>query len=648
MKRGSAATLLITLLLILCSLGVAAEVALDLAEEKHRSLWSIHPAAGEASFDSFERVPGNPIFTGSAPYEWPVNGFLLKDPVSGSLNVYVGLYARGYFGHPTKCLLLQSQNITGPWQNKGIVLEGDAKLFDGDGKKGGHTPDVTVWYDQGKYHMLYDWARNDLNDMGLAYASAAKPEGPFVRAPEPIIAQSKQKTYFGVFGCTYGGTLLKRKDDWLIVSATSVAPGNKGGTWAMVAMNSKAPEGPYSEPVVVLFPQSKVFFPAPLEFFPAFSHDGFAYVPATILANRNIQILFRVRLEDALKPEAWEVFQYGSLWHAEAVPHEAWGIWGQTFTGFVDNDGTFNVMFPSKNGADVGTINLARRSWNKPYKNGFVISASEGHSLSLYQRKLSTFKVEAQMRSNGPKSLIWNHHAALGTDRVWHAGGVPHAITLAGHTIFSLNPGGWSIRQIASDGAAKELAKGDSAKSRGLTADDVAIQQSADTLSIRVNGQPVWSGPVAPQAGCIGVFAQKGSVTYVDKFVVSPEGEPCSTFLLATDGITGAGFGDKGWTKETHGNYKFGFGYYSTQEQQTAKWNYVGKGFALWSPSSPHGGVCEIWLDGKKLGEVNQHTDAPQASARRFTKEDVPFGFHAVTIVRKSGAIICDSLETLP
>ena len=57
-------------------------------------------------------------------------------------------------------------------------------MFDGDGKRSGYMPDVSVAYDPGdrRYHMLYDWARPDAtsgfsHDSGIAYAVSERPEG---------------------------------------------------------------------------------------------------------------------------------------------------------------------------------------------------------------------------------------------------------------------------------------------------------------------------------------------------------------------------------------------------------------------------------------------------------------------------------------
>ena len=56
---------------------------------------------------------------------------------------------------------------------------------------------------------------------------------------------------------------------------------------------------------------------------------------------------------------AWGVHQLGSLYHWEgdaAAP----GLFGQTFSGFVDANGGFQIMYPSKKAGGIGTISLAR------------------------------------------------------------------------------------------------------------------------------------------------------------------------------------------------------------------------------------------------------------------------------------------------
>ncbi len=627
----------------------AEQPRIDIAASKYRDSWLHHPVIGDPSFDSFERVPGNPIYTGRKPYEWPVNGYLFKDPISSFTYAYFTRYPRGYWGGNIAVGLLRSKDGQTQWEN----LEDTPDLLEDNKKEGCIVADPMVFFDDGKYYMIHGWGILKTDNRGMACARSDKPEGPFLRLPELLVNQPNQPLLNGIYQFIYGSTVVRRKQDFLMLSGISL-PGsadspNPGGAWALCALRSRRIEGPYAPPATILIaPQSKYYQPCPVEWFPAFTHEDYVYAPATSLgANRNFQIVYRAKIEEAHRPEAWEVFQSGSVWHSEAVENEASGIWGQTFSGFVDQ-GVFHVLFHCLNSRNEGTLNLARRPWDKPYRDGFALSAPAAPSLALYQRGLSEFLLRARLRCNGPKILLWNHDAPLGVDKVWHVGGASHTLTLSSCTQFALAEKGWGLRKIAMDGGITPLAGGEGVKSKGLDVDEVEVSQEREVLRISVNGALLWEGKVNAQAGSIGFLAEKGTTLFVDKLLVSTEGQPCSKFLLPTDGIAGAGNGEREWTREAHQNYKYGFGYYTVQEDRAAKWNYTGRGFAIWSPRSPQGGVCEVWCDGRKLGDFDQHAEVREASSQRFKAEDLPFGYHAVSIVRKSGVLFCDSLEFFP
>ncbi|HQL95302.1 MAG TPA: hypothetical protein PL005_11525, partial [Candidatus Hydrogenedentes bacterium] len=97
----------------------AAPSTTDYAEAAHREDWLRHPVLGDPSFDAFTRLPGNPVLQGTPPYEWPVNGFLFEDPVSGDWFLYVGRYLKGYAlsaEQPTHCLVMRSRDRGKSWE----------------------------------------------------------------------------------------------------------------------------------------------------------------------------------------------------------------------------------------------------------------------------------------------------------------------------------------------------------------------------------------------------------------------------------------------------------------------------------------------------------------------------------------------------
>ena len=389
----------------------------DYADVKWKDEWLQHPVLGGPSFDSFERMPGNPVWRGKPPLEWPVNGFFFIDPVSSDFFIYIGAYTTGYVGKPSSCLGLRSKDKGKTWQYLGTILAPDPSLFD----KGGHTPDVSIAYEKGGadgkkpgvYHMIYDWGEADFNsEGGIAYARADKPEGPWVRSHEPITRNSTLPLMEGRYRRTYAATLIKRKSDWLITGMMDDAP----HSWTLFVMTAASPEGPYSERKLVRDVRENYFHPPLLEFFPSFVHDGYIYAPATSVArNRNYGVMFRAPLEKATESTAWEVYQNGSIWHSEDKESEYEGLWGQTFSGQVDSKNILWAMAPSRDPDNLGTIHVVKRLWNKPYRErGFVLNAHSGPTLTLLRSAFGAFEISLQVNLKGTARLIWDYEGVLG------------------------------------------------------------------------------------------------------------------------------------------------------------------------------------------------------------------------------------------
>jgi len=193
-------------LLVILPVSGLAVAGVDYADSRRAGLWLQDPVCGGPSFDAFVHAPHNPLHRGAPPFEWPVNSFFFPDPVSGNRYIYIGDYPEGYAARPSRCVLLRSANRGQSWSNLGVVLEGSKELFD----QGGATPDVSVVYADGRYHMVYDWVEPDWSQLGgLAYAWAEKPEGPFHRAPQPITRNKELTPLLGKYQRTYAATLLR-------------------------------------------------------------------------------------------------------------------------------------------------------------------------------------------------------------------------------------------------------------------------------------------------------------------------------------------------------------------------------------------------------------------------------------------------------
>jgi len=140
-------------------LGLAASVAAetptvtDYAEVSQRDQWLRHPVYGDASFDTFTHAASNPVCRGKAPFEWPVNGFLFEDPVSGDWFLYIGHYGAGYQRHdkhPSHATVFRSGDQGRHWKDLGRIFPVEEHIFDGEVSPVWGAPDVAVTYADGR------------------------------------------------------------------------------------------------------------------------------------------------------------------------------------------------------------------------------------------------------------------------------------------------------------------------------------------------------------------------------------------------------------------------------------------------------------------------------------------------------------------
>ena len=630
------------LILLLLVLGAVTQAA-DYAEGRHAPDWWRHPVYGDPSFDAFERRPGNPIHRGAPPFEWPVNGFLFEDPLSGHWFVYVGEYGKGYLTPPSRCLLYRSTDRGGTWSRVGVVLEGDAASFD----RGGHTPDVSVVYADGRYHMVYDWGEPDFTvEGGLAYAWAERPEGPWHRAAEPITRNSRLPKLLGRYQRTYAATLLRRKHDWLILGMMDRAPQG----WALFAITAPRPEGPWSERRLVRHVERDDFHPPLLEFFPAFAQGGHAYAPATSVAlNRNFNALFRADLEKAHEPEAWRLSQHGSLWHAEDVEHEFHGIWGQTFSGFGDRQGMFQAMFPSRDADGRGTINLAQRRWSRPLRpRGFVLTGHAGPSLTLLRQAYVDFQLEARLVWRGRVELLMDYAAPL-EPHTPTSDATLHSVVNTRQTALVLADGAWSV--VRRDAAGKEarLEFGRLPATNHLT---IRLERRDESLTLGFDGRPAWSG-LAPantaweRSGVLGWRVAAHTHLVVQKFGVTGQRRMARISLGSNEALLGAAEAASDWEERNDVKFRFGRGRVSRLPGARAKWNVIGRQFELWSPRGPDFGEVEVRLDGRPVAELDLRAETLEPSRVVWQSAKLRDEGHALVLMATSGRLPVDSVDVV-
>jgi hypothetical protein len=535
------------------------------------------------------------------------------------------------------------ERIGGGWEEMGLAIEGDANMFDGDNVHPGAMPDVSIVYADGRYHMVYDWANHANTRGGLAYAWAARPEGPFHRAPCPIHEDTFQTPILGCYVRTYAATLIQRKYDWIIMHDMST-PGNAGGTWALACMTAARPDGPYSSPTLLLYPQADHYLPPYMEYYPAFVHAGYLYAPATSVAlNRNYQCLFRAPLEQAHQPAAWEIAQHGSVWHAESNIAEAQGIWGQTFSAQVSPGGTMRVYFTSKTRDDIGTVHLAHRAWNEPFHDGFVLSAPNAAALAVLRGDVTEFTCHVKVNATGAWSLGWQCQGPLGPDT---AGWNPqvHPLVRTRRMEVQLDETEWRCVSIDAQGQEHLLDHG--RRETSIVA-HLEVSQQTNLVMLRLNGELVSTLAIPALAGRLELCAAAGTRLQVHACEVKGDLMSSSEVLLATEALAGAGTGihTQEWQPVQDEHFRFGTGFRNVSSVARAKWNYYGAGFKLYAPRSSAYTKARIIADGVQIGIVDLYAEQEQTS-QVVCEASLPAGFHAVAIEPLNGGTIpCDCLE---
>jgi hypothetical protein len=670
------------LLLVLPADGLAA-AGVDYAESRHAGLWLQHPVYGGPSFDAFVHSPQNPLYRGGPPLEWPVNSFFFPDPVSGNWYVYVGEYCEGYAARPSRCVLLRSTDRGQSWMNLGVVLQGSKEMFD----QSGHTPDVSVVYEGGRYHMVYDWVEPDWSQLGgLAYAWAEKPEGPFHRAPQPITLNRELTPLLGRYRRTYAATLLRRKHDWMIVAMMDHSP----NSWALFAFTAPKPQGPYGERVLLRNVEGDGFHPPLLEFYPAFVHRGFVYAPATSVAlNRNYNALFRAPLEQAAEPGAWELFQNGSVWHAEDVENEAYGLWGQTFSGWVDGHGVLQAAFQSRDPKGMGTVNLAARPWNQPLrKSGFVMSGHQGPSLTLLQRAFAGYRLDAKLRVRGTVRLLVDYDGVLGPNRP-DADATLHPLALSRCNAVELSEKGWKVIHFGETGEKTVLAAGsrtggkaavqvvgqasrlppgasrprrsDRGRDALLTGETPAPLPGQPAVSVRldrklsgetslcVDGRTLWTGELPPRRASglsvLGIEVEPHSHLVVEQFAVQGKPQPAAINFLFSEAILGAGGSGKDWQELRGPEFHYRLAALSKTPGARVKWNVEGRQFTLWGPRGPEFGKAQVKVDGRVLANLDLHAERLTSSQPAWKSPRLKDSPHAVVLTATEGMLVVDSIE---
>jgi hypothetical protein len=623
----------------------------DYALLSHHDDWSHHYAYGSPSWNTFERFPNNPVYTGRDGMEWPVNGSLFSDPVTKNWYLFIGEYRRYYSDvrdstSPNwNCVIYKSKDKGKNWEKIGDLFPMNMACYDSLQIQ---VADVMVVYDQGKYHMTFDWVGSkaswqDIGETGIGYAVADHPEGPYLVSREPlkINTQYVNKPLLGRYGRVFAPMIIKRKNDWALLYVMDTSPPR---SWALAASTASQPNGPYSDSKIILNVEEKTNYPPLLEYFPAFTYDGYAYFPATSVSiNRNYQSVYRVKIEDITDSDKYEIFSAGSFWHSVNVGNEYAGIWGQTFSGFIDDKDSIYVMYPSKDPQNYGTINLAKASWNHLYRNrGFNLTANEGNSFSYIKKVIDVEVIDITFKLEGTMHLIWDFHSPIDILNGW--GKFDLYQNDAAYKEIVINKTDWKINVLDSG---KNIQFVDSGKIKNWNNEKNRLQLKKENgkYILVLNDSQCWEGILKSNPGVAGLSLNPYGYLFADRFVVDGRKIKGSVTYGFYEALVNAGNQDSDWVFKKDSQFLYGRGAVSKKDSSFAKWNFYGKGFELFSPKGPLYGTINIYLDGKLLKKTSIKNSQEIKSSVIFKSGNLPLGDHAVYIESLDGLLPVDCIN---
>ena len=479
---------------------------------------------------------------------------------------------------------------------------------------------------------------------GLAVAVSDKPEGPYKIFNKPAITNGffYNNPIFGKYNRCYAGTLIKLRGQWIFLFDLDSGP---NFSWGLTAITAPTPEGPWSEPVVLASCESDKYHPSLLEYFPVFLYKDTLYAPATSVAkNRNFQCIFRAPANEAMDPEKWELWQEGSMWHGINADHEYEGIWGQAFSGLINKEGAFKVMYPSRDKENRGTINLASTDWNNIQRDtGFVLSGHGAPSFSAITGFYSTPIIESSFSYYGTIAFVWNYKAPMGPD-LPRSDAELHPSMFMSNTRFQLTENEWFLLNAFSNGRTDTLGRGMLDKREVYS---LKIENRNQITIVSIDNNVVWQGsPKNIDFGNCGLFVMKYSGIDVKSYIVSGKRHPGYMNWLYTEGLSNSGSDMKDWEMiEKSSLFTYGIGAVSKNDSTLAKWSFTGNGFDLYCPKMPALGMAEIEVNGDVVGEIDLYSETPEKSALVYSIRGLTSKKNAIIIKGKNSKISIDYLR---
>jgi len=342
------------------------------------------------------------------------------------------------------------------------------------------------------------------------------------------------------------------------------------------------------------------------------------------------------------KANSYELFSDGGFWHSENVENEDAGIWGQTITGFIDKDSIY-VMFPSNDPKNYGTINLAKASWNKLFRErGFSLTANKGNTFSYIKKAVDVEEINMEFRLDGKMHVIWDFNSPLDKLDGWGKFTLDH--TYADYKEIVIDKSGWQINVYESGKNMNQLDSG-VIKDWKKDGNQILLQKINGESQLSINGLRCWQGVLTNRPGIIGLALDPNSFLFANRLIV--EGPQVVGFVTYGfyEALVNSGNQDSDWEFKTDSLFLYGKGAVSKKDSSFAKWNFEGKGFEIYAPRGPLYGTVNIYLDGKMVKVISLKNEKDLKSRSIYKSLDISTGKNAVYLETSDGLLPLDCIK---
>ena len=390
-------------------------------------------------------------------------------------------------------------------------------------------------------------------------------------------------------------------------------------SWGLLAMTAADPAGPWSDPVMVLGIEGDAYYPAHGGIVPGVRPRRLC-LRAEHVAGGQSQLPGDLPRGDRVGPSARRLAARSARYGVARRVRGTGSDWASGARPTRDSSigrGSSRCSFASRETASgLGTINFASRPWDHPSARArFRRQRPGGREPRAAAVCVEGFSTAGRPTLRGrPGRIVWGYQAPLGPDR-HSCDATLHALTRTRHQGLEISSQAWRLLTV--DAAGKIAAdRRRSARSRSVAA-SCRLAPRRQQHGIVDRRQAALARAECPSPPDRSGFSSSRTAIWPWSDLPSPvPGSRPRSPIWPRKPSPGRACPSKIGTRRLATDYRFGVGAVRKTPGGRVKWNFRGRGFRLWSPKGPDFGRCDLLIDGRRMAELDMHSD--RASRRRW------------------------------